>query len=684
MDELIKKKIEYLLRLLKYEQYEETNNIDKNNNLSTLVETAIEVIKDNKHTHLKKKLDEIQNTVSELQKRDEPLTDNQYSILLDEDMKILNNIVPNEEIKEEYDEIMTKLNALSKVTSLKNSNVSKIVQTALDVIIHNKHNITNKEINETTKDQYEKIRKRLKQLKQKISNLKRQAILEITTYNNKQIIGTAIDILTQSTQLYQRRFETAPIRGAIVQTVTGNLVEVSSAERIEIFNGVNNSNGIPLVKTAVGLLSHSNEATVNGNNISPLVNTAVDLLSKSTNVTSQPPPPIRTVTNENINDIHFMEKQLYINMDNEVSSILKNIKTNYDLLTNFINEPNDEEINDKNIKIQKLRNEFDNLIIENSKKLELLEKDINDIINKNSLLKSNKSISIIEAENQITIIDDKTKVNNVIINNNSKEIEKFINDIKNRENQIQVGQQRMETIQKSISDIGSSDETRLKTLQNSLQQKQDTNKKLENDLIELNNDKELLENNNNNLIGENDTLKEEKKSLNDNIRQLEGRYIEEKTKLLEENKTLIEKINSINDLNEIYRINMGKIINNNLEELENLKKLNTKIDAVDTNDIKLLNVTNDLLNMIPKSAINPEDLYNLLPNIGNFNDILSKIKENVECPTTQNLIGKIDNECLYFNDENKIDVTTEDYDKIKAIMDENNKWKENVKNVLIK
>jgi hypothetical protein len=77
-------------------------------------------------------------------------------------------------------------------------------------------------------------------------------------------------------------------------------------------------------------------------------------------------------------------------------------------------------------------------------------------------------------------------------------------------------------------------------------------------------------------------------------------------------------------------------------------------------------------------------LYILLPNIGNFNDILSKIKENVECPTTQNLIGKIDNECLYFNDENKIDVTTEDYDKIKAIMDENNKWKENVKNVLIK
>jgi len=39
--------------------------------------------------------------------------------------------------------------------------------------------------------------------------------------------------------LNQRRFETAPLRGAIVQTATGNLVEVSSSVMIEIFNGVN-------------------------------------------------------------------------------------------------------------------------------------------------------------------------------------------------------------------------------------------------------------------------------------------------------------------------------------------------------------------------------------------------------------------------------------------------------------
>jgi len=57
-------------------------------------------------------------------------------------------------------------------------------------------------------------------------------------YANRLEETLEIDAYTTES-LYQRRFETAPLRGAIVQTVTGNLVEVSSAERIEIFNGVN-------------------------------------------------------------------------------------------------------------------------------------------------------------------------------------------------------------------------------------------------------------------------------------------------------------------------------------------------------------------------------------------------------------------------------------------------------------
>ena len=63
--------------------------------------------------------------------------------------------------------------------------------------------------------------------------------IKTITYHPKEYYCNKkyFDILDNS-YLYQRRFETAPRRGAIVQTVTGNLVEVSSAERIEIFNGV--------------------------------------------------------------------------------------------------------------------------------------------------------------------------------------------------------------------------------------------------------------------------------------------------------------------------------------------------------------------------------------------------------------------------------------------------------------
>ena len=70
--------------------------------------------------------------------------------------------------------------------------------------------------------------------------------------------------------LNQRRFETAPRRGATVQTVTGNLVEISSAERIEIFNGVKNiresvcvDSNIENIETVVETVVHeSNECSI--------------------------------------------------------------------------------------------------------------------------------------------------------------------------------------------------------------------------------------------------------------------------------------------------------------------------------------------------------------------------------------------------------------------------------------
>jgi glucosamine--fructose-6-phosphate aminotransferase (isomerizing) len=63
----------------------------------------------------------------------------------------------------------------------------------------------------------------------------------IRAMNNGGRIENNVCVKLGGLDLYQRSFETAPRRGAIVQTVTGNLVEVSSAERTEIFNGVNKS-----------------------------------------------------------------------------------------------------------------------------------------------------------------------------------------------------------------------------------------------------------------------------------------------------------------------------------------------------------------------------------------------------------------------------------------------------------
>lgn len=52
-----------------------------------------------------------------------------------------------------------------------------------------------------------------------------------------------------STHLYKRRFESGPQRGAILNSVIGNLVEDSSGQRIEFFNCVKRSDPIPIDHT---------------------------------------------------------------------------------------------------------------------------------------------------------------------------------------------------------------------------------------------------------------------------------------------------------------------------------------------------------------------------------------------------------------------------------------------------
>jgi len=67
-------------------------------------------------------------------------------------------------------------------------------------------------------------------------------LIVICNKEHSHIIENQIVEINELLNLNQQRFETAPLQGATVQTVTGNLLEVSSAERIEIFNGVNKNN----------------------------------------------------------------------------------------------------------------------------------------------------------------------------------------------------------------------------------------------------------------------------------------------------------------------------------------------------------------------------------------------------------------------------------------------------------
>jgi len=78
MDVLIKRKIEYLLKILQQGE-------NKNNNLSTLVETAIEVIKENQKKlksfkilnetkEINNMISKIKTMISELEKKKDPFT----------------------------------------------------------------------------------------------------------------------------------------------------------------------------------------------------------------------------------------------------------------------------------------------------------------------------------------------------------------------------------------------------------------------------------------------------------------------------------------------------------------------------------------------------------------------------------------------------------------------------------
>ena len=97
MDVLIKRKIEYLLKILQQGE-------NRNNNLSTLVETAIEVIKENqnklKSFKFSSETKEINNNISDLVEQNDPLTDGQFNSLLITSLNAVKKIEDENLLKE--------------------------------------------------------------------------------------------------------------------------------------------------------------------------------------------------------------------------------------------------------------------------------------------------------------------------------------------------------------------------------------------------------------------------------------------------------------------------------------------------------------------------------------------------------------------------------------------------------
>jgi len=338
MDDLIKKKIEYLLMLLEYE-----NN--KNNNLSTLVETAVEVIKENQNKistmklnqqriqSLLADLDETQNLLIELQEKDERLNDEHFKDLLDKSTDMMSNIAPNEETKQTYYKIMNELGALSMDnkdnSNTKTTNISKIVETAIDIITH-KENI------QIMKEKYNHIRKLLKHTIRRFVQLNKPPLLDTKSDNIKQLLETGINVLSHSKKTdHEPQPQPQPETG---RTQNKNI----------------------LVETAMDILSHSTQYISNEtNNTALLVNTAIELLEKSSKGKQ-------------------LEKELYQRLNALNSGLLNNLEINLD----------EDKLKDMEQKIDEMN------------------KNINDIEREKDLLNNNNQLLLTELDNKTKNIQD--------------------------------------------------------------------------------------------------------------------------------------------------------------------------------------------------------------------------------------------------------------------------------------
>ena len=627
-DTLIQKKIEYLLIILQQHQEREEN---KNNNLSTLVETAIEVIKENQKKlqsfKFSKETNEIKDIITELQEKPDPLTNEEFNSLLRvslNSMKLIEdeNIL-NENMKLQYKNVMSELLDLSKDQKdvSKETNISKLVETAIDVITHNNNISKNKKYIDEMEEKYKEIKNKFKEIIKKIIQINKDRKKD----NIKALIETAVDLLSQSKSLPEQ-----------------------SHEQIE-----------PIII----------DAEIN-DNTRTLVGTAVDLLSQS-----KPELEVESIIK------HDNKEDDTKNFVSKLNTIFRRFNNDYidfnKLLQDNINEINEK----KNDEINKLKEIYEERISKLDKTVEEVNRDVMlNIMISNEYVESNKKKDneILNNIDTINYMKKKIEELEIEITTNENAIDTLNSNIAEREKQIEVGNNRINYLEEKITRTQSVNtitieekDKNIENLQNTIKQNEDKIKLITSDLSNKSDKVNELQQQNIGLLQQIEELNE---NIEDNNKIIIGLTTE-----IEKNKEQFEKEKNELQVNMISHINFminqqeafEKTINEKINEIENIK------EEVKNKDKQLLNVIQKITDFIPnlQDDINKLDVF--FPEIEKMKGILQGIKSKTDCPGTDNLIGKIDNECLYFNkDTNTIESKSNEDNVLDALIEENKKIRE--------
>ena len=668
-DTLIQKKIKYLLRILQQNQQQEEN---KNNNLSTLVETAIEVIKENqrkiKSFTLSKEVTKIKEIITELNEKKDPLTDEEFNDLLigslDALKKIEDEKILNENMKPEYNKVMEELVALSNSQKdvSKETNISKLVETAIDVITHNNNISKNKKYLDDMEENYKDIKNKFKQIIKKIIQINKDRKKD----NIKALVETAVDLLSQSKTLpEQSQQHIEPItrddkKDDNTRTLVGTAVDLLSKPK-------------PQPQLEVEPITRDDKKD---DNTRTLVGTAVDLLSKPK---PEPQPELELEVEPIIKDDNKEDDTN--NVVSKLNTIFGRFNNDYivfnKLLQNNINKINEK----KNSEINKLKEDYEERI---SKLNVIVDKLNNEIEIRNITIKRYEERldeNYKKMQNNIDIIDKKEKnIEELKIEkkNNNNAIHTLNLEIEQRNKQIDLGNNKINYLEEKITRTQSVNtltieekDKNIENLQNTIKQNEDKIKLITSD---LSNKSDKV----NELQQQNIGLLQQIEELNENIEVNKKIIIGLRTEI-ENNKEQFEKEKNELQVNMISHINsmikqakaFEKTINEKINEIENLK------EEVKNKDKQLLNVIQKITDFIPnlQDDINKLDVF--FPEIEKMKNILQGIKSKTDCPGTDNLIGKIDNECLYFNNyKNTIESKSNEDNVLDALIEENKKLRE--------